>query len=272
MILIIRLSPPLGNPMYYFISNLSFIDFLLSSIIVPSTLWNFMAPEAMISLTGCALQIFGFIAMAFADSSLLSLMAYDRYIAICHPLHYRIIMNNHKCFKLVALTYTGSVMYSLTFTVPTMCLPFCGNNEIPHFICEMPTLLKLACTDTLPNYILLFTVGGLLGMCFFTSIFISYMFILSTVLKCRSAESRRKAFSTCGSHLMAVTLFYSTASTTYFRPSSSNVLTHNGVVTFFYTVLVPMLNPLIYSVRNKDVKMAVATIASRLCAAPHRVA
>ncbi|XP_060117430.1 olfactory receptor 5AR1-like [Heteronotia binoei] len=255
MIALIRMNSRLHTPMYFFLCNLSIIDICYSSTITPRMLMNFLAVGKSIAFNACLVQLYFFVALVCSECFLLTTMAYDRYIAICSPLLYSSIMSQRVCFPLVA----GSYLTGFTNALITVCflsrLPYCGSNIIRHFFCDTPPLLALASNSYIAETVISFlagltTIGSLL------IIVLSYTFILSAILKLRSAQGRHKAFSTCSSHLTAVTVFYGTLIFTYLRPNASYSLGRDQVASVFYTVVVPMMNPLIYSLRNKDVKEA----------------
>ncbi|XP_067406685.1 olfactory receptor 5AS1-like isoform X1 [Emydura macquarii macquarii] len=263
IIVLIRVDSCLHTPMYYFLSNLSFLDISYSSAIAPKMLVNFLAQSKTISLAGCAMQMYLFAAFADAECLILAAMAYDRYVAICNPLLYMAIMSRKVCVSLISGAYISGSLSSLVHTCFTFNLSFCSSNVINHFFCDIPPLLALSCSDIHINEILLFTLCGFIQASTFLIIFISYAYVLAAILKIHSAEGRRKAFSTCTSHLTAVTLFYGTLLFMYLRPSSSYSMDTDKVVSVFYTVVFPMLNPLIYSLRNKEVKDALRRTLER---------
>ncbi|XP_029431449.1 olfactory receptor 1019-like [Rhinatrema bivittatum] len=244
----------LQTPMYFFLSNLSFSDLCYSSAITPNTLHHFLAERKSISFIGCATQMYFFVAFVTTESFLLGVMAYDRYVAICNPLLYPVIMNKRVCNQLAAGAYVGGLLESCIQTGCTFHLVFCRSNVINHFFCDIPPLIHLSCTDITINVIVIFIVGGIPTLiCFFT-IIISYTYILSTILRIHSANGRCKAFNTCISHFTCVTILYGTVIFMYFRPNSSSyALDQDQVASVFYSVVIPMLNPLIYSLRNKEV-------------------
>ncbi|XP_030046145.1 olfactory receptor 1020-like [Microcaecilia unicolor] len=262
IILIIQLDPHLHTPMYFFLSNLSLVDLCCSSAIAPKTMVNFLSENKAISYLGCATQLYFFVAFAGADSFLLAAMAYDRYTAICKPFLYPLIMTRRLCIQLAVCIYFASFLNSLITTCITFRLSFCSSNEINHFFCDVNPLMKLSCMDTHINDILLPIIVGSVVLSSILVILGSYMSIIFTILRMH-IEGRSKAFSTCTSHFISVTLFYGTALFMYMRPSSSYFLERDMVVSVFYTVAIPMLNPLIYSLRNQEVKAALRKIISR---------
>uniref|UniRef100_A0A8C0ATY8 Olfactory receptor n=1 Tax=Buteo japonicus TaxID=224669 RepID=A0A8C0ATY8_9AVES len=263
LILLVQLNACLHTPMYYFLSSLSFLDLSCSSAIAPKMLVNLLAQRKTISLIGCATQMFLFAAFADAECLILAAMAYDRYVAVCHPLLYTVAMSRRVCTSVVVGAYLSGGLTSLVHTSFTFTLLFCGSNVINHFFCDIPPLLELSCSSTHVNEILLFTLCGFIQTSTFLTITVSYACILSTILRIRVAGSRHKAFYTCTSHLMAVGLFYGSLLFMYLQPSSSYSLDMDKVISVFYTVVFPMLNPLIYSLRNKEVKDALRRTVER---------
>ncbi|XP_053112189.1 olfactory receptor 1019-like [Hemicordylus capensis] len=267
MIVLICTEPQLHNPMYFFLGNLSFIDLCYSSAIAPKMLADFLAKSKKISYNACAIQLYLFGFFGDAECLLLAVMAYDRYVAICNPLLYTVTMSKKLCKQLMAIAYIIATVDSLIHTSCTFHLPFCKSNVINHFFCDEPPLLMLSCSDTFINEILMFIFIGCIEASSISMILVSYIYILGTIMKMRSAEGRRKAFSTCASHLMAVGIFHGTILFMYFRPSSSYSLDQDKWASMFYTVVIPMLNPLIYSLRNKDVKDALTKVVEKVCLA-----
>nr|XP_056708005.1 olfactory receptor 1019-like [Euleptes europaea] len=263
IIMLIWMDPQLQSPMYFFLSNLSFLDIGYSSAIAPNMLKNFLAEKKTISYIGCATQMYFFVFCASTECILLAAMAYDRYEAICNPLMYMVTMSSQKCILMVAGSYFIGFLNAMTQTVSTFTLSFCSSNIINHFFCDVPPLLALSCTNTSLNQMVLFVFATVLGIFTSGEILVSYTFILSAILRIRSLEGKQKAFSTCASHLMAVTIFYGTTVFMYLRPSSSYSLDQDKWASVFYTVVIPMLNPLIYSLRNKEVKNVLRRIQTR---------
>ncbi|XP_029430865.1 olfactory receptor 1019-like isoform X1 [Rhinatrema bivittatum] len=256
IIIVTRLDPRLQTPMYFFLNNLSFLDLCYATVISPQALANFLSKRKVISRLGCGVQMFFFAGSVTTECFFLGVMAYDRYVAICNPLLYTVIMNRRVCIQLISGAYAGGYLNSLIHTICTFRLPFCESNQINHFFCDVPPLLKLSCADTHMNEVMMFILGGFAEMSSLTIILVSYTYIISAILKIRSSEGRYKAFSTCGSHLICVTLFYGTIIFMYLRPRSSYVMDQDRVASVFYAVVIPMLNPLIYSLRNKEVTNA----------------
>uniref|UniRef100_A0A670ITD6 Olfactory receptor n=1 Tax=Podarcis muralis TaxID=64176 RepID=A0A670ITD6_PODMU len=247
IITLIWISPSLHSPMYFFLNNLAFLDLKRKSI----------------SFAGCIVQMFLFAAFADAECLLLAAMAYDRYMAISNPLLYPLFMSRKVCICLVVGSYLTGSMTSLVHTCLTFHLSFCGSNVINHFFCDIPPLLALSCSNTHFNEILLFALCGFIQMSTFVLIIISYACILCTILRMPSTDGRLKAFSTCTSHLTAVALFYGTLLFMYLRPSSSYAMDTDKIISVFYTVVFPMVNPLIYCLRNKEVKDALKRTLER---------
>ncbi|XP_058383451.1 olfactory receptor 5G9-like [Diceros bicornis minor] len=264
MIILIRIDSHLHTSVYFFLSHLSFVDICFSSVVSPKMLTDFFVKRKAISFWGCALQqrFFGF--FVAAECFLLVSMAYDHYIAICNPLLYSVAMSHRLCIQLVAGPYVIGFMNTMTHTTNTFHLPFCGPNVINHFFCDMSPLLSLVCADISLNKLVVFIVAGAVGVFSGLIILVPYIYILIAILKIHSADGRRKTFSTCSSHLTAVSILYGTLFFIYVRPSASFSLDLNKVVSVFYTAVIPMLNPLIYSLRNKEIKDAVyRTVAKR---------
>uniref|UniRef100_A0A8C7E526 Olfactory receptor n=1 Tax=Naja naja TaxID=35670 RepID=A0A8C7E526_NAJNA len=256
IILLTWICPSLHSPMYFFLSNLAFLDTSYSSTIVPKMLVNFLREKKAISFRGCIVQMYLFASFADAECLLLAAMAYDRYMAICNPLLYPVLMSHRVCISLIIGSYLISSMTSLVHTCFIFHISFCGSNVINHFFCDIPPLLALSCSNTHINEMLLFVLCGFIQMSTFLFILISYSSILCTVLKIPTNTGRQKAFSTCSSHFIAVALFYGTLLFTYLRPTSSYAPDTDKIISVFYTVVFPMMNPLIYSLRNKEVKDA----------------
>ncbi|XP_040197491.1 olfactory receptor 5I1-like [Rana temporaria] len=246
----------LQSPMYFFLSNLAFIDLFYSSCITPKMLVDLISAEKSISYVGCACQMYFFIALGSTESFLLAAMAIDRYAAICNPLLYLRIMTKEICLKLLSGSYFGGFLHSLIQTCSTFRLSFCGSHEIDHFLCDIPPLLKLSCMDTTTNELILSIFAFFVAVGCVIVIVISYTLILRAVFRSTSFQGRLKAFSTCGSHFICVILFYSTILFTYLRPSSIYSLQTDKIISVVYTMVIPMLNPLIYSLRNREIKLA----------------
>uniref|UniRef100_H0X2D5 Olfactory receptor n=2 Tax=Otolemur garnettii TaxID=30611 RepID=H0X2D5_OTOGA len=260
LILVIRADAKLNTPMYFFLSNLAAVDFCYSSVITPKMLGNFLHKRNSISFNACAAQLGCFLAFMTAECLLLASMAYDRYVAICNPLLYMVVMSRAICIQLVAVPYSYSFLVALFHAILTFRLCYCSSNVINHFYCDDMPLLRLTCSDTHSKQLWIFACAGIMFISSLLIIFVSYMFIISAILGMRSAEGRRKAFSTCGSHMLAVTIFYGTLIFMYLQPSSNHSLDTDKMASVFYTVIIPMLNPLIYSLRNKEVKEALKKV------------
>ncbi|XP_012884619.1 PREDICTED: olfactory receptor 1013-like [Dipodomys ordii] len=256
LIVLICNDSRLHTPMYFFIGNLSFLDLFYSSVYTPKILLTCISEDKSISFAGCLSQFFFSASLAYSECYLLASMAYDRYVAISKPLLYAQVMSRRLCICLVLYSYTGGFVNAIILTSNTFTLDFCAGNVIDDFFCDVPPLVKLACNvNDSYQYVLYF----LLASNVITPtllILASYSFIIAAILKIRSAQGRLKAFSTCSSHIISVTLYYGSILYIYSRPSSSYSLSRDKMVSTFYTVLFPMLNPMIYSLRNKDVKAA----------------
>ncbi|XP_026237394.2 olfactory receptor 5T1-like [Urocitellus parryii] len=255
----------LHNPMYYFLSVLSFLDACYSTVVTPKMLVNFLAKNKSISFMGCATQMLLFVTFGSTESFLLAAMAYDRYVAIYNPLLYSVNMSPRVYVPLIIASYVGGISHATIHTVATFRLSFCGSNKIRHVFCDIPPLLAISCSDTHTNQLLLFYFVGSIEMVTILIVLVSYGFILLAILKMHSAEGRRKVFSTCGSHLTGVSIYHGTILFMYVRPSSSYALDHDMIVSIFYTIVIPMLNPIIYSLRNKNVKEAVKRLFGKHC-------
>ncbi|XP_077175064.1 olfactory receptor 5AR1-like [Paroedura picta] len=263
MIVLIQIDPQLHTPMYFFLSNLSLLDACYSTTITPNMLASILDGNQPILYTSCIAQYCFFAIFATTEFFLLAAMAYDRYVAVCNPLLYTTIMTKKLCTALVAGSYFWGSVNSFIHTSALLSLSFCGSNVINHFFCDLTPLLKLSCNDIYLNEMLIFTFGSLFEMSTLLIIVISYVFIIVAVLRIHSAEGRYKAFSTCASHITAVAVYHGTILFMYFRPHSSYSLDTDKMASVFYTVIIPMLNPLIYSLRNKDVKCAFKKVIGR---------
>ncbi|XP_052570314.1 olfactory receptor 10Q1-like [Peromyscus californicus insignis] len=247
----------LRTPMYFFLGSLSLLEIWYTTDVVPLMLSNIFGAQKPISLAGCGTQMFFFVTLGSTDCFLLAVMAYDRYVAICHPLHYSLIMTRNRCVQMVLGSLGLALFLSLQLTALIFTLPFCGHHrEINHFLCDVPPVLRLACADIRVHQAVLYVVGILVLTVPFFLICISYVFIASTILRMRSAEGRQRAFSTCSSHLTVVLLQYGCCSLVYLRPRSSTSEDEDRQIALVYTFVTPLLNPLIYTLRNKDVKGA----------------
>lgn len=262
IILAIGSDSHLHTPMYFFLSNLSLVDFCFISATVPKMLINIQMHTQFISYGGCLTQIYFCILLANMDNFLLTAMAYDRYVAICHPLHYSTMMSLQICALILGSSWLIASLHSLLHTLLMARLEFCASNVIPYFFCDLVPLLQLSCSDTQLNQLMILLVGGLIVLIPFLGILISYVHIVSAVLKVPSARGKQKAFSTCGSHLTVVILFYGTITGVYLNPSSSHSADKDSLASIMYMVVTPILNPFIYCLRNKDMKRALRKLFS----------
>ncbi|XP_076975526.1 olfactory receptor 7C2-like [Tamandua tetradactyla] len=254
----------LHMPMYFFLSNLSFCDICFTSTTIPKMLQNIQTHSRVIIYSCCITQIFFFIVFGCLDSLLLTTMAYDRFVAICHPLHYTVIMNSQLCVLLVLGSWGFSILGSLLETLPLLRLSFCANTEIPHIFCDLSEVLKLACSDTLGNNIVVYFVVTILGVFPVVGILFSYSQIVSSIMRISSTRGKYKAFSTCGSHLLVVSLFYGTSLGIYLSSAATPSSRKSLTASVMYAVVTPMLNPFIYSLRNKDMQTALGRLFSRV--------
>ncbi|XP_055983869.1 olfactory receptor 1P1-like [Sorex fumeus] len=262
IILAIYTDKHLHMPMYFFLASLSCADILFTSTTVPKVLVNIQTQSRSISYAGCLAQLYFFLTFGDMDSFLLATMAYDRYVAICHPLHYTMIMSPRRCTLLITICWILTNILAMPHTFLMLRLSFCPNKIIPDFFCDLVPLMKVSCSDTKVNELLLFYLGGAVLVIPFILILISYIRIFAAILKVPSAQGRRKAFSTCGSHLAVVALFFGTVFRAYLFPSSSssNSVEGDTAAAVMYAVVTPMLNPFIYSLRNKDMKGALGRL------------
>uniref|UniRef100_A0A8C6RKR3 Olfactory receptor n=1 Tax=Nannospalax galili TaxID=1026970 RepID=A0A8C6RKR3_NANGA len=263
IILLIRLDSRLHTPMYFFLSHLALTDISFSSVTVPEMLKNMKTQDQSIPYSGCIAQTYFFILFTDLDNFLLTSMAYDRYVAICHPLHYITIMREELCTSLVAVSWILSCASALSHTLLLARLSFCADNIIPHFFCDLAALLKLSCSDISPNELLIFTAGTAVITLPLICILISYGHIGATILKVPSTKGICKALSTCGSHLSVVSLYYGAIIGLYLLPSSSTSSDKDIIASVMYTVVTPLLNPFIYSLRNRDMKEALKKLFNR---------
>ncbi|XP_072813733.1 olfactory receptor 5AL1-like [Vicugna pacos] len=264
LIVLIQVSPQLHIPMYFFLSHLDFVDFSFTSSVNPNTLVNFLCDFKSITFYSCTLQVCCFITFVVCEQYLLSIVAYDRYVAICSPLLYVILMPKKLCNGIITSTYVYGFSVGLVQTVATFQLSFCGSNMVNHFYCDDVLLVALACSDTQVKELMLLVIAGFNTLCSLLVMIISYVFILLAILRIHSAEGRQKAFSTCASHLTSITIFYGTIILMYLLPKSSHSLNTDKFASVFYVVVVPTLNPLIYSLRNQEVKSALKRITEKL--------
>ncbi|XP_064145269.1 olfactory receptor 5P76-like [Loxodonta africana] len=255
-IILIRISPQLHCPMYFFLSHLALTDIGYSSSVTPSMLVNFLLETNTISYLGCAMQLGSAAFFGTVECFLLAAMAYDRFVAICNPLLYSTKLSTQVCDQLFSVVYVGAFLNASSFTISFFSLFFCGPNRVNHFFCDFAPLVELSCSDvSIPAVVASYSVGFIIVVTVIV-IAVSYVYILITIMKMHSTEGRHKAFSTCTSHLTAVTLFYGTTTFIYVMPKSTYSTDQNKVVSVFYMVVIPMLNPLIYSLRNNEIKAA----------------
>ncbi|XP_032702389.1 olfactory receptor 10AG1-like [Lontra canadensis] len=253
IIIITRLDAALETPMYFFLANFSSLEICYVSVTLPRILVNLWTQDRSISILGCATQMCFFLMLGATECFLLAVMAYDRYVAICNPLHYPLIMNHELCLQLTVSSWIGGIPVQIGQTCQIFSLHFCNSNHINHFFCDIPPILKLACGDTWVHEAAVYVVAMLFVTVPFMLILASYSKIISTILSLPTAGGRAKAFSTCSSHLLVVLLFFGSASITYLRPKSNHTAGIDKLLSLFYTIVTPMFNPMIYSLRNKDV-------------------
>lgn len=256
IILVATADPALHTPMYYFLKNLALIEICFTLNIVPKMLMDLLLERKIISFSACALQLYFVIFFVTSECFLLSAMAYDRYVAICHPLHYTTRMNRRVCFHMVIACWVAGIPFSAGLTGWLFSYPFCGSKEIEHFFCDIAPVLDLVCSDTYLFELLVFVATVTIVLIPFILIAASYVRIIHTILQMQSSEGRRKAFFTCFAHLVVVTLFYCTTGLIHLKPRSRFLVKSRKLVALSYTVVSPMLNPIIYSLRNKEVKHA----------------
>ncbi|KAM6184954.1 olfactory receptor 2B11-like [Rhynchocyon petersi] len=260
IILVSRLDPRLHSPMYFFLTNLSFLDMCYTTSIVPQMLVNLGSSKKTISYLGCVIQLYFFHLMGGTECLLLALMSLDRYVAICRPLHYTIIMNQQICLLLVSIVWLSGMTYAVSEVTVTLQLPLCGINKLDHVLCEMPVLIKMACGEKSANELLLSVACIFIVAVPLCLVLASYACIGQAVLKINSSEGRKKAFGTCSSHLIVVLLFFGPAVSMYLQPPTSITRDQPKFMALFYGVVTPTLNPFIYTLRNKDVKAALANL------------
>nr|XP_003423061.3 olfactory receptor 10AG1-like [Loxodonta africana] len=256
IILITRIDPTLQNPMYFFLANFSFLEICYVTATVPRMLRDIWTQKGNIYFLACATQMYFVLMFGGTECFLLTVMAYDRYVAICNPLNYSLVMNHKVCIQLVAGSWISGIPVEIGQICQIFSLTFCGSSKINHFFCDIPPILKLACGDTFVNEMAVYIVSVVFLMVPFLMIVASYGKIISSILKLSSARGRAKAFSTCSSHLTVVVLFYGTAAINYLQPTSNKPEGLRKLLSLFYTILTPMMNPIIYSLRNKDVMVA----------------
>ncbi|XP_043854736.1 olfactory receptor 8G1-like [Dromiciops gliroides] len=263
MIALIVITSHLHTPMYYLLSSLSFIDLCHSTIITPKMLVNFVSDKNIISYNECMTQLYFFLIFVIAECHMLAAMAYDRYVAICSPLLYNVIMSHQVCIWLVAGVYMMGLVGATAHTGCMLRVFFCKDNVINHYFCDLNPLLELSCSSTYINEVMVVCFSAFNILAPTLTILSSYIFIIASILRIRSTEGRSKAFSTCSSHMAAVCIFFGSAAFMYLQPSSVSSMEQGKVSSVFYTIIVPMLNPLIYSLRNKDVKVAMKKFIER---------
>ncbi|XP_055969009.1 olfactory receptor 7A17-like [Sorex fumeus] len=263
IILAVGSDSHLHTPMYFFLSNLSFVDICFTSTTIPKMLVNIQTHSKAISYADCITQMYFFLLFVVMDICLLAVMAYDRYVAICHPLHYTVIMNPHLCGLLLLLCWFISVLDSLLESSMVLWLSYCPDVAIPHFFCELNQLIHLACSDTFVSDVVTYAAALLLAGGAFTGIIYSYTKIVSSIRRISSAQGKYKAFSTCASHLSVVCLFYCTALSVYLSSAVTRNSQSSAIASVMYTVVTPMLNPFIYSLRNKDIKRALKNLIGK---------
>ncbi|XP_045872241.1 olfactory receptor 8B3-like [Meles meles] len=263
LIILIGLSSHLHTPMYFFLFNLSFIDLCYSSVFTPKMLLNFTSKENIISYHGCMTQLYFFCFFVISECYVLTSMAYDRFVAICNPLLYNVAMSPKVCSILLLGSYLIAFSGALAHTGCMLRLTFCDANTINHYFCDILPLLQLSCTNTYVNELVVLIVAGINVIVPSVTIFVSYGFILSSILRINSTAGRSKAFSTCSTHIIAVSLFFGSCAFMYLKPSSAGSVDEGKISSIFYTNTVPLMNPFIYSLRNKDVKLALRKILSR---------
>lgn len=265
LIMLIQVSPQLHTPMYFFLCHLAFVDFYGTSAITPNTLVNTLREIKSMSFYACATQVCCFITFSVWELFMLSVMAYDRYVAICNPLLYIVLMPRKLCIQMVTSSYIYGFTVGLIQAAVTFHMSFCDSNVVNQFYCDDVPLIALACSDTQVKELMLLIIAGFNIFCSLTIVLVSYVFILFAILRIRSAVGRQKAFSTCASHLFSITIYYGTLSFMYLQPKSSHSLDKDKLASVFYAVVIPMLNPLIYSLRNQEVKNAAKKIVENVC-------
>ncbi|XP_056392731.1 olfactory receptor 10AG1-like [Hyla sarda] len=262
IILFASFDPVLQTPMYFFLRNLSFYELCFTTVTIPKILENFLSKERTISFLACALQMFFFFSVGVSECVFLGVMAFDRYMAICHPLRYTLVMSPKMCYKLTVGSWAFGFLVSLGQTSYIFSLPYCGPNLIGHFFCDIAPVLSLACTNTFINELLVFICCLCGAVVPFLLILCSYAKILSSILLIHSSEGRHKALSTCSSHLVSVFLYYGTAMFTYLRLGTSD--DNDRMISLFYCIVIPAINPLIYSLRNKEMKTAIRKLMTKI--------
>nr|XP_033779161.1 olfactory receptor 226-like [Geotrypetes seraphini] len=262
IIAVVCLDPHLCKPMYFFLINLSFLDISYTSVTLPKLL-DIILRSQNISVYGCFIQMYFFLSFACVEYIILSVMAYDRYVAICYPLRYIMIMNQRHCVLMAIMTWVFGFLEPVGYVVLISKFSFCASNEINHFFCDLSALLQLSCTSTSSIEAITYIFSAFVGLPCFIATFASYMCIISAILRIRTKEGRHKAFSTCSSHLIAIGLFYGTVLCLYVRPTSTQSVDQNKIFAVLYNVIIPLFNPIIYSLKNREVKRAVMRVLSR---------
>ena len=263
LIALIYNDPHLHIPMYLFLGSLAFVDAWISSTVTPKMLVNFLAKRKMISLSECITQLFSFAFSATTECFLLATMAFDRYVAICKPLLYSVIMTNRLCIRLSVLSFVGGLIHSIIHISFLFRLTFCKSNIIHHFYCDIMPLFKISCTDPSINVLMVFIFSGSIQVFTILTVLVSYILVLFTILKNKSIQGIRKAFSTCGAHLLSVSLYYGPLLFRYVHPGSAQTDAQDIMYSLFYTVIIPLLNPIIYSLRNKKVIDSLTKVLKR---------
>ncbi|XP_004717807.1 olfactory receptor 2G3-like [Echinops telfairi] len=263
IILLSYLDTKLHTPMYFFLTNLSFLDLCFTTSIVPQLLWNLKGPAKTITPSGCVIQLYVSLSLGSTECVLLTIMAFDRYVAVCRPLNYTAVMHPSFCKSLAGIAWLSGVGNTLIQSTITLRLPRCGHHHLHHFLCEIPAMMKLACVDIHANEVQLFVATLVLLLLPMALILVSYGLIVRAVVKIKSVQAWRKALGTCGSHLIVVSLFFGPSSAIYIQPKRSYGHSQGKFLTLFYTVVTPTLNPLIYTLRNKDVKGALRRLLRR---------
>ncbi|XP_052028828.1 olfactory receptor 5B12-like [Apodemus sylvaticus] len=271
MIMMIMLDSRLHTPMYFFLCNLSLVDCVYASSITPKVMEGFLTINKVISYKGCAAQMFFFLAFISIESLILASMAYDRHAAVCKPLHYTTIMTSTTCILIVTCCYLCGILQSSIHVALAFRLSFCHSNVINHFFCDIPPLLDISCSNTHTNEIIVLFLGTLDAIFTLLLILNSYLLIFIAILRMRSAEAQKKAFSTCASHLITVSIFFGSAMFMYLQPSSNHSMDTDKIASVFYTMVIPMLNPVVYSLRNKEVKNAFKKVVGKLIPSPQLV-
>ncbi|KAG8544656.1 hypothetical protein GDO81_022117 [Engystomops pustulosus] len=257
IILIIQLDKNLNTPMYFFLENLSFLDVCYTSTTMPKMMEMLIIDRRALPYFACAFQMYFFVAFVGTECVLLGIMSYDRFLAICHPLRYSTFMSKNICFALASVSWLCGFMNSVVHTAFTFRLHFCYSNRISYYFCDIPPLLLLSCDDTSINEILLLSIGVFIGWTPFLCIIVSYIYIIVTILKIGGGHGRQKSFSTCISHLAVVILYYGSAIFSYVRPVSTYSMDKDKLISVLYSIVTPMLNPVIYTLKNQDVKKAI---------------